>query len=437
MNTQLIALTLIAAVSTGAHAAAQDLLPKAAPQTRPVLLKGATLHTVSGEAFTGHLLFADGVIRSVAKDAPEIEGADVVDAAGKHVFPGFICAMSTLGLVEIDAVDMTLDTTEAGGLNPEVYAAVSVNPDSWHHPVTRRNGVLVAGVFPQGGTMPGRASVMQLDGWTWEDMALLRDAGLSINWPSLGQRSRRFGRGGGDPATQIKRIDGIFDAATAYLAAKKADPTIPTDLRYESMASVIAGKKPVYLSLATREQAESAIPWAMGRGLKPVIVGGRDALSFAGLLVRHDIPVALTGVHRLPHRRDLSYASTYELPRLLEEKGVRWSLTMGGRDSSNARNLPYEAAATVAFGLSPEAALRGITLSPAEALGVAHRVGSLEVGKDATLFLSDGHPFDLTSNIERAWIQGREITLEDKQTALAAKYRAKYRQKGLIPAESK
>ena len=110
---------------------------------------------------------------------------------------------------------------------------------------------------------------------------------------------------------------------------------------------------------------------------------------------------------------------------------------MGGRDSSNARNLPYEAAATVAFGLSPEAALRGITLSPAEALGVADRIGSLDVGKDATLFLSDGHPFDLTSNIERAWIQGREITLEDKQTALAAKYRAKYRQKGLIPAEAK
>ena len=427
-----------ALLASGTCLFAQDLIPKAAPQDHPILLRGATLHTVSGEVHKGgDLLFVDGKIQSVSPGTleSELEGLEVIDASGKHVLPGFVLATSTLGLVEVESVDMTIDTSEAGTTKPEVYAAVAVNPDSWWLPVARRNGVLVAGVFPQGGLVPGRASVMELDGWTWEDMAIERDGGLSVSWPSMGaSRSRRFRRGGGsgNAEERIANLDRLFDAAIAYAAAKAKDATVATDLRFEAMRSVLEGKRPVYLSVTTEEQADAAITWAVGKGLKPAIVGGRDALHFAELLKRHDVPVAITGTHRLPHRRDLSHRSTYQLPVKLEEAGVRWCLSMRARDSANARNLVYEAAASVAHGLSPEAALRSITLGPAEFLGVADRLGSLDKGKHATMILTDGHPFELTSKIERAWIQGREIVLEDKQTALYGKYREKYRQQGRI-----
>ncbi|MEM1449564.1 MAG: amidohydrolase family protein [Planctomycetota bacterium] len=438
LNQLTSALAVTAALS--ASAAAQDLIPSAAPQAEPIVLRGATLHTVSGDVIEGgDLLFEGGVIRSVSKARVDAKGARVIDLEGKHVFPSFVLATSTVGLVEVSSVDMTIDTSEAGAINPEVYAAVAVNADSWHIPVTRRNGVLVAGVFPQGGLVPGGVSVIQLDGWTWEDLALETRAGMAINWPFMGSRSGRFARfggGGGSAEETIARLDATFDAAEAYIAAKEADPTLATDMRYEAMRPIVAGETPVFLSITTREQAESAIPWAIERGLKPAVVGGRDAAHFLDLLKRHDVMVAVTKTHRMPHRRDLSYATTYELPKVLDDAGVRWCMTMSGRDSSNARNLPYEAAAAVAHGLDRAAALRSVTLSAAEFLGVDDRVGSLDVGKHATLFVADGDPLELTTKIEHAFVQGREIALVDKQTALYGKYREKYRQKGLVGADA-
>ncbi|MEM9802955.1 MAG: amidohydrolase family protein [Planctomycetota bacterium] len=432
-------LTCAASAALVPAAPAQDLVPSAAPQSEPIVLRGGTLHTVSGDVIEGgDLLFADGVIEAVSASRIDIDGARVIDATGKHVVPGYVLATSTLGLVEVSSVDMTIDTSEAGAVNPEVVAAVAVNADSWHLPVTRRNGVLVAGVMPQGGLVPGRASVIQLDGWTWEDLALETHAGLVISWPFMGARPSRWRFGGGaeEAAEQVERLDALFDAAEAYYAAKDADASIPTDMRLEGMRDVVAGEAPVFLSLSTRDQAESAIPWALGRGLKPRVFGGTGAADYVDLLARHDVPIALTETHRLPRRRDLSYATTFELPRLLEEAGVRWCMTMGARDSSNARNLPYEAAAAIAHGLDHAAALRSVTLGPAEFLGVDDRVGSLEPGKHATLFIADGDPFELTTKIEHAFIQGREIALVDKQTALAAKYREKYRQKGKMEGAS-
>jgi len=435
---------LLAAALLAASAPAQDLVPKAAPQAGPILIRYATVHTVSGGTLeNAALLFEGGVIRAVGSDATAAlggSGAEVIDARGKHVYPGFVCVASTLGLAEIGSVDMTIDTSEAGSFNPEVYAAVAMNPDSWLIPVTRRNGVLTCGVMPQGGTVPGRLSVARLDGWTWEDMAIERDAGLLVSWPFIGSggggsRFRRGGGGGGDSEEQIARIDALFDAGDAYLAARAADPRIKTDLRLEGLAPTLAGDTPVFIEATTVEQIESAVGWAARRGVRAVIVGGRDAGLCADLLKRHDVAVAVTGVHRMPHRRDLSYASTYELPAILEEAGVKWCLTMSARSTSSARNLPYEAAAAVAFGLSRDAAVRSITLSAAECLGVGDRLGSLEAGKAATLFIADGDPLELSTRIEAAFIDGRRIDLRDKQTELDAKYREKYRQLGEITDE--
>jgi len=431
-----------AAIALGAAVQAQDLVPKAGPQERPVLIRHATVHTVAGDVLhDADLLFDAGVIRAVRSGrvgSELVEGAEVVDARDKHVYPGFVCVASTLGLSEIGAVDMTVDTSEAGTQNPEVVAAVAVNPDSWLFPVARRNGVLTAGVMPQGGVVPGRASVLRLDGWTWEDMALERDAGLVVNWPFMGSggRGRFFGRrfgGGGEGASAeetIAQLDALLDAAAAYGAARAADVSVKTDLRLEALAPTLSGATPVFVNAASLEQIESAVAWAARRGLRIVLVGGRDANQCLELLKRHDVAVAVTAVHRMPHRRDLSYASTYELPSELEAAGVRWCLTMPAREGSNVRNLPYEAAAAVAYGLDRTAALRSITLSAAECLGVAERLGSIEVGKAATLFVADGDPFELTTQIEAAFIDGRRIDLRDKQTELDRKYREKYRQLG-------
>lgn len=427
-----------------ASAAAQDVVHKAPPQTKPILLRGATLHTVSHGVQEGaDLLFAEGLIQAIDKTGELVKvvnNAEVVDARGKHVYPGYVCVASVLGLMEVESVDMTIDTIEVGDINPEVVAAVAVNPDSWWIPITRRNGVLTAGVLPQGGLVPGRASVIRLDGWTNEDMTIQRDAGLYVEWPFMGSGGRgRFGRrGAAAPAETsvdaLARLDALFDAGAAYLAARAADPTLAVDLRLEGLATTLRGERPLLVSAATAEQIESAVLWSERRGLQLVLIGGRDALACADLLVRHGVTVALTGAHRLPHRRDLSAASTYELPAALEARGVKWCLTIPASASANARNLPYEAAACVAYGLSREVALRSITLSAAEALGLGARLGSLEKGKAATFFLADGDPFELTTRITAAYIDGRQIDLSDKQTQLAEKYRAKYRQLGLIPA---
>lgn len=439
------ALTLGAALALGTSALAQDLVHKAAPQTKPILLRGATLHTVAnGTLERADLLIADGKIQAIdttGELVKVVNNAEVRDALGQHVYPGFVCVSSTLGLTEVESVDMTIDTTEVGDVNPEVVAVVAVNPDSWWIPVTRRNGVLTAGVMPQGGLVPGRVSVIRLDGWTNEDMAVERDAGLYVEWPFLGGGGRgRFGGRRGAPAAApaadsqedpLARLDQLFDSAAAYLAARAADPTLAKDLRLEGMAATVRGERPVFASATTIDQIESAVLWAERRGVQLVIVGGRDALQCADLLVRHDVMVALTAAHRLPHRRDLSASSTYELPGALEARGVRWCMTLPASASANARNLPYEAAACVAYGLPKDVALRSVTLSAAEALGVGARLGSLEVGKDATLFLADGDPFELSTRITAAFIDGRQIDLSDKQTGLAAKYREKYRQLGL------
>ena len=445
LGSNVLSCGVLAALLLG-NAAAQDVVHKAPAQAKPILLRGGTLHTVSHGVLEGaDLLFAEGVIQALDETGELVKvvnNAEVLDVRGKHVYPGYVCVASLLGLTEVESVDMTIDTREAGDINPEVVAVVAVNPDSWWIPVTRRNGVLTAGVLPQGGLVPGRASVIRLDGWTNEDMTVERDAGLYVEWPFMGSGGRgRFGRRGGAAAEPsgdaLARLDALFDAGAAYLAARSADPTLAVDLRLEGLAASLRGERPLLVSAATAEQIESAVLWGERRGVELVLIGGRDALLCADLLARHGVMVALTGAHRLPHRRDLSAATTYELPAALEARGVRWCMTIPASSSANARNLPYEAAACIPYGLSRDVALRSITLSAAEALGVGDRLGSLEQGKAATLFVADGDPFELSTRITDAFIDGRRVDLTDKQTQLADKYRAKYRQLSLIPAEPK
>jgi imidazolonepropionase-like amidohydrolase len=213
----------------------------------------------------------------------------------------------------------------------------------------------------------------------------------------------------------------------AWGAARAEDPTVARDIRHEALLPAARGERPVFVLANAVEAIESAVQWGAQRALRIVIVGGHEARACAEMLKQHDVPVVIDGVHRLPRREDAPYDEPFTLPRDLNAAGVRFCIATGD-DFSNDRNLPYHAATAAAFGLPEAVALAAVTRTPAEILGVGDRMGTLEVGKDATLFVADGSPLELKTHVQRAWIHGREVDLRNKQTALAEKYRGRYRQ---------
>lgn len=438
-------ITTIAAAALCSVAAAQDLTTTAPAQTNPVFLVGATVHTGTGEVIeNGVVSFNEGKIGLIGK-ADDIMSrirltadTQVIDLTGKHIFAGMIGAVTLLGLDEISSVRAMRDFDEVGDATPEVRAYVSVNPDSTLIPVVRTNGVLTAGVFPTGGLIPGRASVIAMDGWTNEDMAIDRDAGVIINWPSMRPRRDRFDEDDDEPDTgrldeRLALLDAWFDQALAYRKSENA----PADLRLEALATVLAGaedQNPVFINADDYDQIVAAVNWAAGRGLRPVIVGGRDAAMCTDLLRAHDAAVIVSGVHRFPKRADSAFDDAFTLPARLEAAGVRWCLASGA-ETGHERNLIDNAAMAVAYGLPLEAGLRSITSSAAQILGVGDELGTIEQGKRATLIVTDGHALEVTTTVERAFIDGRAIDLSNKQTILRDKYREKYRQLGVTRGE--
>jgi imidazolonepropionase-like amidohydrolase len=417
-------------------AAAHDNVP-AVPQSQAIVIQGATVHTVSGADLPGaSLRFEGGKLVAVGQDVSSA-GALVIDATGKHVYPGMISAHSVLGLVEIGAVRATVDTTEAGSNAANVRAEVAVNPDSEVIPVTRSNGVLLALTVPQGGgtaVIAGTSALLQLEGWTWEEMTLATPVGLHVFWPS------RF-MPGGFPADAVEAarkaaaekrqsLEKAFDDAQAYGQRGDRAASSAPDLRLAAMQPFLDGKGLVFLHADDAQSIDDALGFAAEYELDAVIVGGMEAWRVADRLRAADVPVIIGGTHALPLRRADPIDAIYSNAQKLSAAGVRFAIATSGDgfDTSNLRNLPYQAASAVAYGLPREEALKAITLYPAQILGVADRVGSLEIGKDATLFISDGDPMDARSNVERAWIGGREIDLANRQSRLYEKYRQKYPQ---------
>jgi imidazolonepropionase-like amidohydrolase len=445
----------LGALAASAHA--QDLTVKSPPQKGTIVITNAAIHPISAPDIPkGFIIFRDGKIVEVgAGDAPTKQGADVttIDGSGKHVYPGMIAASTQMGMTEIQSVAATNDTSETGTITPEVHAATAVNPDSTLIPVTRSNGVLVCGVFPQGGTISGQPSVIRMEGWTSADMTIAPSIGLAVRWPN----ARGFGGFFGDlPSEQpgqptqmdrnMKIIADAFDAAEAYAKHHDADPTSATDIRWEAMRDVFdnptgeamaqkAPRKRVYITANDVDQITSAVSFCVDHHLRCVIVGGRDSGLCADLLKEFDVPVIVMGTHRMPRRDDAPYDEAYTLPARLNDAGVKFAMCTSD-DTAHERNLPYQAAMAVAYGLPLEAGLKSVTLWPAEILGIADQIGSLESGKSATLILTSGNPLEVTTKVEKAFIDGRDIDLTNKQTKLADKYRERYRQMGQLKDSS-
>jgi imidazolonepropionase-like amidohydrolase len=431
----------VAALAAPRPIPAQERMP-VPPQSQPVALRGATIHTVTrGTIPNGTIVLDRGRITAIGGAEVAVpQGAKVVDVAGKHIYPGLVDAYSTVGITEIGAVEMSNDVTELGDFNPNVRAEVAVNAESRHIGTTRTAGVLVAFTTPDGGVISGLSSAMSLEGWTWEEMSLKGAAALNVRWPDPTERPRRGfgapppggpgGRAAPPPRTyaeQVQAIKNYFAEARAYRDAVKSGQPVRSDARYAAMIPALDGAIPVVVAAEGAAQINDAITWAKAEGVRLVIRGGRDALFVADRLKAENVPVILTSTMAAPDRPYEGYDGAYATPARLHAAGVKFAIA-GGSGGLYSYRLPWEAGVAVAFGLPEDEALKAVTINAAEVMGVADRVGSLEVGKDASLLITTGTPLDMTSNVEQAYIQGREINMLDIHRYFFQKYLEKIRQ---------
>ncbi|MDA1261695.1 MAG: hypothetical protein O3B75_02230 [Planctomycetota bacterium] len=419
---------------------AQSTFVPAPAQTTPIIIEHAIIHTAIQNAPViqdGFVIMDNGIIVSVGTGAPTGSqgeappaNAQRINATGMHLTPGFISSATTLGLIETQQVRATDDRTEFGPFHPEVAAWIAVNPDSNLIPVARLGGVLLALVFPQGGNVSGEASLIRLNGWTTDDLAVVPDVGTVLHWPSTEPAPRWVTTKNSSEQEKERRItlrafDDFFDSAQAYSKARSANLATKIDLRFERLRDVLDGSRPLFIEAASAGQIESAILWSTRRGMKPIIVGGKGAPAVVDLLITHKVPVIVQGVLDLPRFAHEDYDSAYTLPARLVAKGIEVAIATGD-EPSNDRNLVHHAAMAASFGMAREEALAAITRIPAQLCGVGDRYGVISVGHSATLLLHDGDPLEVKSNVRSAWLDGRSIEMKSHQTELKKKYDQKY-----------
>lgn len=412
---------------------AQRIRP-ADPQSQPIVLQGATIHVGNGQVINnGSVRFEKGIITEVGTNV-NTSGAQVVNLSGKHIYPGIIAPNTVVGLVEINAVRASVDKVEQGSFNPEVRALTSYNTDSDVIPTLRYTGVLLVESTPAGGLVSGTSSVMELDGWNWEDAVHKADNAIHLNWIPRFTVGGFFG-GGSSRANRrrtqaIRRIENMMKEAQAYAKNKPAK----TNLKFEAMKGLFDGSKTLFIHADYSKDIVDGVQFAQSFGVKKiVVVGARDAFRVASFLKSNNVPVVLNATHRLPMRSHTDVAMPYKLPSLLKKAGVLTGLTMGngrvgfGDHGWRTRTLPFHAGTAVAHGLAKEEAVEMITLNNAKILGIDKTVGSIEKGKHATLVVSKGDILDmLTNDIQHAFIRGKKLILDDKQQQLYKRFKKKY-----------
>jgi imidazolonepropionase-like amidohydrolase len=404
------------------------------------LLTGATVHTVSGETFSpGQVLIRDSQIAAVGETL-SADGASNIDLSGLQLYPGLIALNTGLGLTEIEAVRATRDATETGDYTPDVQSWVAVNPDSELIPVARANGIAAFEPVPQGGIVSGFSALMSVEGWTTEQMVLRQPIALHLFWPKVDldvppkpagpAKAKSLDEQAKERSAKLRALADFFDEARAYAQAKDASakgaaPAPNIVPAWEAMLPCVRGQVPIVVHADDLRQIRAAVEWADTNGFKIILAGGRDAFRVAGLLAAKKIPVIYSHTFTRPARDTESYDVHFTAPEVLRKAGVTvvFSLSPSAWDATMIRNLPYSAAQAVAFGFPAEEALKALTLYPARLAGVADRLGSIEPGKQATLFAADGDILDLRANVKRMWIAGQEVSLDSRHTKLYQKYK--------------
>ncbi|MEO8588474.1 MAG: amidohydrolase family protein [Flavobacteriales bacterium] len=432
------AIILSLCVAVFQSASAQPIAPAPA-QVKSVLVTGGTVHVGDGRVIDdGAVGFRAGRIDYVGYAYGVTTAYDTtINVTGQHVYPGFIAADAVLGLEEIEQIRSTVDKQDMGTLEPELRAISAYKADSRVIPTVRSNGVLLAQIAPRGPTIAGTSSIVQLDAWDREEATLRMDDGIFLTWPAAYQRSGWWAEPGetdrekkDERATKLEELRVFFNKASAY--ATVASP-MEVDLRMEAMRGVFDGRKSLFVRADAAREISEAVQFAKEMGVeRTVIVGGYDAWRVADLLRENKVDVVLARLHSLPLRPEDDVDLPYRLPVLLKERGVRFCLGYtGNHEHMGVRNLPFIAGTASAYGLSSEDALRAITLDAAAVLGIDDHCGSLAVGKDATLIVSNGDALDMRTNaIRHAFIQGRRIVLDDHQQQLYRLYKARYERSG-------
>lgn len=436
MRKILLSILALCVITTGFS---QETIYPAPKQSKPIVVTNATVHVGNGQVIeNASIVIVDGKISAVGKDVSVPAGATTVDAKGKHVYPGLILPISNLGLVEIGSVRATSDVREIGDLNPNVRSIVAYNTDSEIINTLRSSGILLANVVPQGGLISGTSSVVQLDAWNWEDAAYKTDAGVHFNMPSLLPRRQGFGGFGGgggpnppsDPVKEgldkVDEIKAFFHEAKAYAASPAHTQT---NLKFNAVKGLFDKKQKLYVHANTVKQMLVALDFVKEFGFDMVIVGGSDSWQIADLLKQNNVSVILGQAHQLPTMEDDDIDQPFKAAAALQKAGVTFSIS-DDDGQTRGRNLSYNAGTYATYGLTKEQALQAITLNAAKILGVSDKTGSIEVGKDANIIISEGDILDMrTSNVTDAFIQGRKIDLNDKHKILNERYKHKYEKK--------
>ncbi|MBI2930524.1 MAG: amidohydrolase family protein [Planctomycetes bacterium] len=398
--------------------------PEPPPQERLIAIRNATVHPVSGPSFRkGTVLIRGERIEAVGVDVNIPVGTRELDATGLHVYPGFIDAATTIGITEIGSVQGTRDEAEIGGLQPDLRAAVALNPHSEIIPVARAGGLTMAVTAPTGGLISGRSALVRLCGWVPAEMTVVSPLALHVDVPPIRKPDEPDPKAKED--ARPKELKEFFGAARRFQKATDAGLHPERDIRLEAMLPYMRGERPVVF----RADDVLDIRWALATseefGLKPVIAGGREAWKCASLLAQKKVPVIIGPVGSLPTRRHDPYHAAYTNVLRLQQAGVAFAIA--SFDATNARNLPYEAGLAASYGLPPEEALKAVTIYPARILGVADRYGSIEPGKAASLIVTTGDPLEIITDIVWLFIDGEAQSLETKHTRLYEKFRRRPR----------
>ena len=403
-------------------------------QNKIITISGATAHIGNGSVIKNSIItFENGILIAVA-DATSSKKAlrgTIIDATGKHVYPGFIAPNTTLGLVEIDAVRPTRDEDELGEFIPNVRSLIAYNAESKVVESLRPNGVLIAQITPRGGTISGTSSIVQLDAWNWEDAIVKEDDGVHINWPNSYARGRWWlGESSAYKANEDYQEE-IENIKSFILNSKTYGKSTPKKINeaFKAMQGLFNGQQKMFVHVQGEKEMIDAVTILKNNGIyNVVLVGAYEAYKIIDFLKKNDVSVLIKRVHSTPERDDEDYDLPYKLAKLLVNEGILVALqTSGQMEGMNTRNLPFYAGQVAAQGLSKEKALQLITENPAKILGIDANYGTLETGKSATLFICEGDALDMRTNIlSHAFIDGREISLETHQTKLWKRYSKKY-----------
>lgn len=428
--------------------------------TGPIAIRGATIHPVSGPPIpNGTVVIDQGRIRAVGTNGSAVipPNATIIPGEGLHLYPGMIDAGTVLGLAEIESSRETNDFREGGDFQPDLRASIAINPDSELIPVTRANGVTTVVTRPSGSMVAGQSVLLNLSGWTPREMTVVDGLALNVDFPA--SVNVGFGRGG-DPGAEgafgarglqrrqrdekVKRLRELFAQAIAYDEGRKLSPSTPANPRLEAVVPYARGEKPVVMQVSRKADILEVLKLADELKLKIILSGATDAWRVADEIKKRDIPVIVGPIMAMPTEREDPFDAPFTAPAKLHAAGIRYCIrtgTSGGANSgsSNTRNLPYEAAFAVSYGLPEDEGLKSITLYPAQILGVEKELGSIDVGKRANLVLSTGNPMQASSQVQAIFIDGKPLEPTSKQTRLYDRYKERLRevQEGRVPLGTK